>query len=252
MPYGQLKSFTLVGGEAAHTVYVKVRDAALNESGAASAVVTLDQTAPQVFMRAEDGQGNPLTQTNPTRYYMKLTVTDATPVLAQFNSLNSFSGATSEAVAALRTWDVVAPTLAGGSNYNTYVRVVDAAGNATVVGPVTVLVDTVGPTSPTLALSPSLTSDTTVTVTLSASNADFIELSEDISFLSPTVLAYTTTTNHTFGAGDGTKTLYARYVDRSAITAQSLSPARCSTKPRRATRALALARAIRRTSARCR
>ena len=192
VPFAQLKSYTLTGGEGTHAIYVKVRDTALNESGVATANVTLDSTPPDVNMRADDGLGNLVLQANTTRYFMRLWVTDATGVQAQFSATNSFSGVTPEPVSALRPWDVIAPAANGGASFTTYVKVSDAAGNSTTVGPVTVLIDTVAPTSPALSFAAALVSNTTVTANFSAANADWVELSEDISFLSKTVLTYLT------------------------------------------------------------
>jgi hypothetical protein len=212
--FGQLKPFTLTAGEGASTVYVEVKDEAGNVSGIASAPVTLDTTAPNVTLfQAEDAGGAVLTATGALRYYLRLNVSDLSPLQVQYSATNVFASSPQETYTALRAWDVAPATNPAGENRTTYARIVDAAGNAAVVGPVTVLVDTIGPTSPSLAFAAGLVSGTTATVNLSAVNADWVELSGDIGFLSPTVLAYTTSAAVTLAPGDGQKTYYARFAD---------------------------------------
>ena len=54
-------------------------------------------------------------------------------------------------------------------------------------------------------------------VTLGATDANYVELSEDVSFLTPTAITYTTSPTHTFTGGDGVKTLYARFADNLGL-----------------------------------
>src|SRR5690606_13080909 len=120
------------------------------------------------------------------------------------------------------------PAASGGALVHTYVKVSDAAGNATIVGPVSVLVDTVGPTAPSLSFAANLVSSPTVSANFSAVNAEYVEIAEDISFLAPTVLSYRTSEPWTYtDASDGVKTLYVRFADSlgnySAIAAASVT-----------------------------
>ncbi len=213
--YASLKSVALLGGEGAKTVWVRARDAAGNVSTPpASATIVLDQTPPQITLHEiRDGAGTTITSTNQLRVYVALNVTDATPVTMQMSATGVFSASAVEPLQTLRAWDLAPPTNPLGDNRSIHVRLTDAAGNTIDAAPLPVLVDTIAPTSPSLAFASSLVSDATVKLNFGAFNADAIELSDDISFLLPSTFAMRADTDYTLPAGDGLKTVYARYLD---------------------------------------
>jgi hypothetical protein len=201
--------------EGRQVLYAQFVDKAGNAAAPVSTAVTVDRTAPVVALEARDAAGAVITASNSAEFFLHLQVSDASGVQVQYGATSDFTGAATEDYQPTRRWNAAPPTNPDGEPRTVYVRVADTAGNATVTGPLTVFVDTLAPTAPSLTLAAATVSSPTVGVGLFAQGAAIVELSSDIGFLNPVRFAYRPATTYTFPGGDGLKTLYGRFVDAS-------------------------------------
>jgi hypothetical protein len=220
--------FPLAAGEGAHTVYVRYEDAAGNATPIVSGTVAVDTLPPVVSsFGLQDAAGAALTTAQSTRVYAALAATDAGGLQMLVSNYADFRGSVWQPYQPLLAWDVLPPALAGGESRTVYAKVRDAAGHEVPAGSASLWVDTQAPSNPYVALAASLVTQPTVGVTLSAGNADWVELSTDIGFLAPLRFPYQTVTTVTFAAGDGVKSLFARFIDNagnvSGLAAASLT-----------------------------
>ncbi|HBV99393.1 MAG TPA: phage tail protein, partial [Desulfotomaculum sp.] len=176
-------------------------------SGTISDSITLDTTAPTGGSISING-GN--TYTNSTSVTLTLSATGASEMMVSEDS--SFSGASYEAYSASKSF-----TLSSGDGTKTvYVKYRNAAGNET-SGTISdsITLDTTAPTGGSISINggDTYTTSTLATLTLSATGASEMMVSEDSGFSGASYEAYATSKSFTLSSGDGTKTIYVKYRD---------------------------------------
>jgi hypothetical protein len=222
--------------EAVRTVAVAFRNAGGVEGGGASAAIVLDQqapTAPAVTINGgaafAGGVGVTLT----------LSASDGPVAGATASGLASVEVANNAAFTGLSSFaytDTLSWTLAAGADgpRTVYVRFKDRAGNLSTAASATLLLDTTGPGSPSIALTGNpeaqsgYTGTAVVTATLSANDANQgatkqnlqVRLSNDSGFAGASWQPYATGLPWVLPVGDGLKTVYAQFKD--AVGNQSL------------------------------
>ncbi|HBV99392.1 MAG TPA: hypothetical protein DEF36_20425, partial [Desulfotomaculum sp.] len=103
--------------------------------------------------------------------------------------------------------------ISDGTSYGVYA--VDAAGNTSTISGVAFTADLAAPTGGSISINggDTYTTSTTVTLTLSATGASEMMVSEDSGFSGASYEAYATSKSFTLSSGDGTKTVYVKYRD---------------------------------------
>lgn len=197
--YSTSATYTLTAGEGIKTVHARFIDKAGNISDEAQATITLDTQSPKV----EGVTEGTLYKTNP-----KVTFDEGNGKLDNQN-------------------------FTSGSSVNTEgahkLVVTDEAGNTTTIN---FFVDTVKPTPGTLTINSgkSYTNKVDVTLTLAAvdpgntnaSGLNTMQFSQDeITWSS--ALDYSTTASYSLTAGDGMKTVYARFIDTAGNVSDVIS-----------------------------
>lgn len=220
--YGWTLASPGINISAPRNVYVKLIDAAGNSSVVATDGITYDTLPPAVPTVYIEGPAVQYTRST----NVNLLISAAGAVQMMIANDIFFTGGSYEYYTSSRAWALAA----GGDNVaqTVYVKVRDAAGNESLAGSDVIFVDTVAPSSPTLALDggleypvaePNYTKDTAIEATLSASGWTQADVSEDVSFASilrtvsfgavmPAAVTFTAG-----NAGDGLKQVYVRYRD---------------------------------------
>jgi hypothetical protein len=216
-PYQTSDVYALAGGDGAKTVWVTFADRAGNYSSPASVTVFLDQTAPAVVSAAlqlSDASAIANGQTiRESRVYLATSVSDLTPLEMQITTNGSFTGIAWEPYAATKVIDLALPAGQTPELRNVQARVRDGAGHVVNLINLDMLLDTRAPTGTLTLTSPVLTNDNVVSVSLSANEAPSeAQLSTDPSFGGASWFA-TVNTSFTVPAGDGIRTVYARFRD---------------------------------------
>ncbi|MBA2689848.1 MAG: hypothetical protein H0U63_03495, partial [Burkholderiales bacterium] len=126
----------------------------------------------------------------------------------QVSENNSFADAAWLPYSDLRTFTLSA----GNATKTVYARFRDAADNQTGTVSDSIVLDTTPISVPFVTIQADATSSATVTVNISASNIDEMNLSHLADFSAGTGwISYLGATNYTFPAGDGVRTLYAKF-----------------------------------------
>lgn len=139
-------------------------------------------------------------------------VTDV--VAVQFSNNNSsWSGV--EAFSSIKSYTL--PT--GDGNKTVYVRLIDRAGNITVIHN-SIILDTTAPTGTLTLITPSVTNATTVLLTVTSSNTDYMELGETGQDYGDSVVYSASPQSYTLQdtEEDGVKTLQIRLSDLAGNT----------------------------------
>ncbi|NBR25522.1 MAG: hypothetical protein EBU08_17445, partial [Micrococcales bacterium] len=107
-----------------------------------------------------------------------------------------------------------------------YAKFRDAIGNEGSCVSDTIIHDNIAPTSPTISINSDAvtTSSTSVTIALSANKASQMYVTDTTGCASGgTIEAYATTRAWTLSSGDGTKTVYIKYLDEAGNTSSCIS-----------------------------
>ena len=206
--YATSKSFTLSSGDGTKTIYVKYKDLAGNETTETiSDSITLDTAAPtsgSVSINSGD------TYTNNTSVTLTLSATGANEMMISEDA--DFTGASYETYATSKSF-----TLSSGDGTKTiYVKYKDLAGNETTETiSDSITLDTAAPTGGSVSINSgaTITNNTSVTLTLSATGASEMMISEDADFTGASYETYATSKSFTLSSGDGTKIIYVKYKD---------------------------------------
>lgn len=191
-------------------LYIKFSDANGLESAPVSDDITIDTIAP-TNESISINLGSPTTSL--TAVTLTLSALDATTSVSQMMISNAadFSGATWETFNSTRSW-----TLASGDGTKTvYAKFKDTVGNETTTAvSATILLDTQGPTiSGGSVQEGAYTNSRVIHLSLTASGATFMRISENPNFSDVASVAYAATAAFTLSSGDGSKTVYVRYLD---------------------------------------
>jgi hypothetical protein len=206
---GLSKSWTLPTGDGSKTVYLQVRDTAGNSSANATDTITLDTTAPTGSVSIASGASY-VTSTSVT---LTLSASDGASGVSDMRFSNDQSTWSSwETYGTSKSW-----TLSTGDGTKTvYVEYRDTAGNSAGFNDTVILDQNVPTGTVSVAGGDTWTSSTSVTLTLSATDAGTgvadMRFSNDGSSWS-TWETYGTSKSWTLASGDGTKTAYAQYRD---------------------------------------
>lgn len=215
--YAASLDLTLPPGEGTKTVTAEYRDGVGNVLQLTDTII-LDTTAPTTTRT--DGLDLAL-------YYN-------TPVTLTFQGADAGSGmvgdyAKTESRVDTGTWttgtSVVVPAAAGDDAAHTVAfRSTDAAGNAEATQTVTVNIDVVAPAG-RLSMANGASSTNSLTISAASAITDAhgplqMRFSTDDKATWTDWAAYAAATTHTFGGGEGTKTLYAQYKDAAGNVAE--------------------------------
>jgi hypothetical protein len=218
--YAVSKLWTLTSGDGTKTVYVQYRNNAEMTSATYSDTIILDGTAPTGSIVINGG----VLYTQSTAATLTLSATDGGSGVYQMRfSNNGTTWSTWEAYATSKAW-----TLTGGDGTKTvYVQYSDNAGNISTSYSDTILLDTTAPTgSIVINGGDTYTNSTTATLTLSAADGGSgvyqMRFSNNGTTWS-TWEAYATSKAWTLTGGDGTKTVYVRFLDNAGNVSTSYS-----------------------------
>ncbi len=150
--------------------------------------------------------------TNSTSVTLALAASGASRMMVSEDS--GFGGASYEAYAASRSF-----TLSSGDGEKTvYVKYMDEAGNETgETISAAITLDTIAPDGGSISINggAAYTNSTSVTLTLYAEGASRMMVSEDSGFAGASYEAYAASRSFTLSGGEGTKTVYAKYMDEA-------------------------------------
>ena len=219
--YGTSKAFTLSSTNGTKTVYVKYKDVAGNESAAVSDTIILDTVVPAVTIASSE--------TSPTNAVpIPITVTfsesvtgfDASDIIVGNGSAGNFSGS-----GASYTADIT-PAADGTVTVDISAdAAVDAADNGNTAAQLSIISDTLAPTDTSVTINNgrAYTVSRYVTLTLAATGASEMMISEDENFSGASYEAYSDSKSFTLSVGDGTKTVYVKYKDAAGNESTAVS-----------------------------
>jgi hypothetical protein len=233
-PFAPTVTWTLPAGDGPHSVSARWRDAAGNWSGAATDTIVLDTVAPTGSISIASGSS----YTTSTTVAVAVPASDARSGVSQMALSNDGTTWTTKRYAASTIWQL--PT--GDGTKTVWAKWRDGAGNWGTTKTDTIVLDTVGPTgSISVASGSPYATSTTVAVTVPAldsrSGVSTVALSNDgTTWISK---PYAAATSWQLLAGDGTKTVWAKWRDGAgnwstaktdAIVLDTVAPA--AEKPR--------------------
>ena len=201
-------TYSNAGAGQEETAYVclQLKDTAGNWAAAVSDSIVYDTLAPTLSAFTLDG-GNIVTTALTVNGAVSAT---GTATLMRISTGASCGNGLWEPFSSLRT-----VALAEGANSRS-AQVQDAAGNLSACVPASITVDSVAPSLPTVSIAQTVTNNTTIDLTLSATDADLIEIAEDVGFLVPLYQGATVAnTTVTLSVGEGTRSVYVRYLDNA-------------------------------------
>ena len=221
--YATSKAFTLSAGEGVKTVYIKFRDAASNASLPTFGTITVDTTNPNGSVAINGGDG----YTQNLAAVLTLAASDNLGAVSQMRASEdpAFAGV---------SWVPFATSLdfmlsAGDGTKVVYVEFQDEAGNTSSAVNDAITYDATAPAVNTVVINADDATTATPTVSLALSSSDDtsgtvdMEISEDITFSDTTWELYDTAKSFTLTAGDGAKTVYARFKDSAGNISGAVS-----------------------------
>ena len=220
--YQQAKALPLASTvEGGRTIAVRFKDPAGNVSPCLTQTIYFDADAPQLLASAIQVNYGAASTSNGT-VTVSFNVAGATELKVSEDSQPGRCRLV--ALHPSRTF-----TLSAGNGTKTvYAIFRDGANNQTVAVNDTIVLDTTPISIPFVTIQADVTSSTTVTVNLAASNIDDMWLSESSTFATGAWEPYVGTKNVTFTAGDGVKTLYAKFKKtsgaESVVVSDTLHP----------------------------
>lgn len=221
-PYATSVNFELSNGDGEKTVYVKFKDAAGNETEAISSTIILDATIPIVFFSSSEQ--NP-TSKSPfsvaiifSENVTGFTENDIVVGNGTISSLLGFGSVYTVNVTPAADGDVTLD-MANGA-------VQDIVGNDN-MAPLQfrITYDSLPPTGGTVSINGGATyaNSSTATLTLSATDADYMIISENSDFSGASYEAYATNKSLELSAGSGNKTVYVKFKDEAGNQSEVIS-----------------------------
>jgi|GEM_PF-2920150 len=210
--YATSKNITLPAGTGTKTAYVKFYDRAGNISAVYSKAIFLDTTVPTGSVTINSGA----IYTTSSAVTLSLSATDTGAGLDKMSfSTDNVNWTTAEAYATSKA--LILP--AGDGSKTVYVKYFDKAGNASAIYSKSIILDTLPPTG-TIKVNDGTQFISQTAATLNLSAVDFGAGLDKMSFSSDKVTwttseAYAVTRSWTFAAGDGNKTVYVKFSDKT-------------------------------------
>lgn len=210
-------------------LYIKFADANGLESAPVSDEIIVDTTPPAIGAVIINAGA---ATTNSTTVTLTLAALDATTSVSQMMLSDSpeFTDAIWETFSATRSWSLSA----GDGSKLVYAKYKDLLGNETTAAvSAPIRLDTTSPTSASGSIDEgAYTKASLIHLTLAATDAAYMKVSEDPDFAGVDPVPYATATTFLLSAGDGTKTIYVRYLDAAGNAADvPLSPITLDTTP---------------------
>ncbi len=191
----------------------KAQDAAGNQNTASNTLnFTYDATAPS---SPSVSINSGATYTTTTLVDLTISATGSPTEMYVTNTAGCGSGGTWEAYSTSKTAWVLSQT---NHTATVYAKFKDAAGNESTCESDTIIHDNTAPTSPTISINndAATTNSTSVTLTLSATGATQMYVTSTAGCSSGgTTEAYSTSKSWTLTSGDGTRTVYVKYLDEA-------------------------------------
>lgn len=218
------KSWTLTSTDGSKMVYYEAKDVANNTiASAVSDSITLDTTKPTVNMSITGAGDTPSTHSNNVSVTLSITGSDATSGVEYMKISNDigFTGSSWINYTTSKAW-----TLNSGDGTKTvYIKVVDRAGKESDVVSDNITLDTVSPSSLTISIDSgqTYTNSTNVILSLSATNASKMQVSNYANFSGAAWETYSTSKNFSITDGNGTRTVYFRAKDTAGNIATSVN-----------------------------
>jgi len=216
--YNTTKAWTLGQTNATATVYVKYRDAALNETACINDTIIHDNQAPT------DGSvsiNNGDASTTSTSVTLTLNATGASDMYIT-NTAGCAADGTLYSYATTQAWTL------GQTNgtATVYVKFIDAAGNESACLSDTITHDNQAPTGGSILINngDSSTASTSVTLTLNATGASNMYITNTSGCAADgTLYSYAATKAWTLGQSSGTATVYIKFIDSAGNESSCLS-----------------------------
>lgn len=190
-------------------LYIKFADANGLESAPVSDSIIIDITPPangRVIIN------NGASATNSPTVTLNLSATDATTIVSQAMISNDpgFNDAQWESFSNTRSW-----TFSTGDGTKTvYVKFKDLVGNETPAVSASIILDTGMPILPSISIQEGeFTNNPTIHLSLSASGATLMKLSENPEFTGVSSIPFTSETSWNLTSINGSKTIYIIYLD---------------------------------------
>ncbi|NOZ85769.1 MAG: hypothetical protein GXP49_05830 [Deltaproteobacteria bacterium] len=216
-PYTTSKGFRLSAGDGLKTVSAKFRDAAGNESVVASDTVTLDETAPSLFVVSIAGGAEYARSVNVD---VGIDADGASGMI--ISEASDFSGANWSTYSSHKAF-----VLSVGDGLKTvYCKVRDEAGNESKVLSDTIELDTGVPVgSMVIDSGAQYSTDRQVVLSFSGVSSDVrqVMVSEDSGFSQGSWESYQAEMSWLLSAGDGQKTVYAKFRDSAGNESAAVS-----------------------------
>ena len=199
-------------------VYAAIDDAGNSDTNAEDVELSIvsDRTAP-TGTSVSINRGD--TYTNSASVTLALGATDASEMMISEQS--SFDGASYETYTTIRSF-----TLSSGDGIKTiYVKYKDAIGNESSAVSDTIVLDTAAPTGTGISINSgdTYTNSPSVTLTLDATGASEMMISENSDFSGASYETYAASKAFTLSSGDGEKTVYVKYRDAVGNVADVVS-----------------------------
>lgn len=222
-PYTTTKSYTLSASDGLKIVYVKFNDEAGNVSEVVNDAITQDTTAPTVTSyKINNGASYAKSKT----VSIKFSVADATSTVAsmEISTDNTFADTTWVPYTTDSTYIF---TGFDGAKV-LYARFKDSMGNISPNVHDTIFVDTTMPSgSISINAGAATTSTVNVTLALAASDAGSgiatMQISTNATLDGASAIDFASSKPLTLPAGDGTKTVFARYIDKAGNVSSTVS-----------------------------
>lgn len=190
-------------------LYIKFSDSNGLESAPVSNEIIVDTVAPT---GGTISINTGTLSTNTSSVTLSFSASDASTSVNQMMVSNSsfFIGASWEDANSTKSW-----TLSSGDGAKSvYVKFKDLAGNESNAVSASILLDSQSPTNAGGSIREGgITNNSLINLSLTASGATQIKISEDPYFSGVSSIPYSATATFTLSAGNGSKTVYIRYID---------------------------------------
>ncbi len=218
------KAWTLTSTDGSKTVNYEAKDVVNNTIiSSVSDSITLDTTNPTVNMSIVGAGDTPSTHSNNVSVTLSIAGSDATSGVEYMKISNDigFTGSSWINYTTSKAW-----TLNSGDGTKTvYIKVKDRAGKESVVSSDNITLDTVSPLSLTISIDSgqTYTNSTNVTLSLSATNALKMQVSNYANFSGAVWESYSTSKNFSITDGNGTRKVYFRAKDTAGNIATGVN-----------------------------
>jgi len=220
------RSWNLTSNDGSRTVYYQAKDVAGNTATSVTDIITLDTTKPSNVNITITGVGDATsTHSNSESVSLTISASDTTSGVEYMMIANdvTFTDRSWESYATSKDW-----TMTSGDGLKTvYIKAKDRAGKVSDVFTDNITLDKTDPTGLTISAGsgepPKYTNSTNITLTLSATNATKMRVSNLANFSGANWESYSTSKNWTLNATQGTKTVYFQAKDTAGNIADSVN-----------------------------